>query len=262
VYLGSRNRERGEAAIEEVKPYANQKDGASVELVLLDVSNDESVQDAADQLKRKGVVLSALVNNAGTAAGFGHGDKVTDFDTMNVNLMGTKRCVDAFLDLLDPNGSRIVNVSSGSGPLYVKSQPVERQKKLCNPDITWDEILEFYHRGVPPEDPAHGKMGLDHYGLSKALLNAYTVLLARELAPRKVLAFSLSPGFIATQLTAMWPGGKPVEQGTISIKHCLFDVKDPQQSGWFFGSDAQRSPPHFLRNPGEPPFDGVMDWGK
>jgi carbonyl reductase 1 len=263
VYLGSRNKERGEAAVQEVKQVAGEQ--ANVELVVLDVSSDESVHDAARQLRANGVTLTALVNNAGTGAGLGHGDHVTHDDTFNVNLLGTKRCVDAFLDLMVVDGTaKIINVSSGSGPLYVQLQPIDRQKKLCNPHITWEEILEEWQRGVPLDDPAHGKIGLDHYGLSKALLNSYTMLLAKQLATsqrhKNVLVFSLSPGYIATQLTSCWPGGKPVDEGTIAIKHCLFQANDPAQSGWFFGSDAQRSPLHYLRNPGEPAFDGVMTW--
>ena len=277
VYLGSRNKERGEAAVQEVKHVAG--DQAKIELIVLDVSSDESVQDAARQLHAKGVTLTALVNNAGTGAGLGHGDHITDDDTLNVNLRGTKRCVDAFLDLFvtvaaaaavdgGKTAAKIINVSSGSGPLYVQAQPIERQKKLCHPDITWEEILQECHRGVPLDDPAHGKTGLGYYGLSKALLNSYTVLLAKQLAlsdrHKNVLVFSVSPGYIATQLTSRWGGGKPVDQGTISIKHCLFEANDPVQSGWFFGSDAQRSPLHYLRNPGEPAYHddggGVIEW--
>lgn len=251
--LGSRSVEKGEKALKEVKDYAGA--GAQVELLQIDVSKDDSVKDAAERVKAKGITLSAIVNNAGT--GLGHG---TSGDTvMNVNFMGPKRVVDAFESLLDPAGSRIVNVGSGSGPNYVVKQSVERQKKLCSSDITWEEIKAEFDRGVPEDDPAHGDMGTDHYGLSKALLSCYTMMLARELASKNVLAFCLSPGYIDTAMTASWPGGKPPEQGTVSIRHCLFQAtKD--ETGWFYGSDGKRSPLHFLRNPGEPVFDGVIDW--
>jgi NAD(P)-dependent dehydrogenase (short-subunit alcohol dehydrogenase family) len=102
-------------------------------------------------------------------------------------------------------------------------------------------------------------MGTDHYGLSKALLSDYTLLLARELASKNVLAFCLSPGYIDTAITAGWAGGKPPEEGTVAIRRCLFEA-GKEESGWFFGSDGKRSPMHFLRNPGEPVFDGVVDW--
>ena len=28
-------------------------------------------------------------------------------------------------------------------------------------------------------------------------------------------------------------------------------------NGWYYGSDGLRSPLHYMRNPGEPPWDGV-----
>lgn len=50
---------------------------------------------------------------------------------------------------------------------------------------------------------------------------------------------------------------KTPEEGTLAIKHCLFTA-GPEASGWYLGSDAVRSPLHYMRNPGEPPFDGVQ----
>ena len=252
VFLGSRSVDKGEIAVKEVKKHAGAD--ANVELLPIDVGNDDSVQKAAAALKEKGVILTAIVNNAG--AGLAHG--VSEETIMNVNLMGPKRVVDSFQGLLDPAGSKIVNVGSGAGPMYVKTQPIERQKKLCNPDVTWEEIKADYDRGVPPDDPANG--GIASYGLSKALLSDYTMLLARELATKNVLAYCLSPGYIDTNIVSGFGGNKtPVEEGTVSIRYCLFEA-GKEETGWFFGSDAKRSPLHFLRNPGEPVFDGVADW--
>eukprot|EP00980_Cylindrotheca_fusiformis_P001878 scaffold429_cov114-Cylindrotheca_fusiformis.AAC.5 len=242
---------KGRSSYDRSQSYAGAD--AKVELLRIDVEDEDSIQEAAAKLKDKGVTLTGIVNNAGT--GLGHGS--TGEKIMNVNLMGPKRVVDNFQDLLDPAGSRIVNVGSGAGPMYVKKQPVDRQKKLCSSNITWEEIKAEYDRGVPKDDPAHGDMA--HYGLSKALLAAYTMVLARAMAPKNVLAFCVTPGFINTAMTAGFGASKTPEDGTVSIRHCLFQAKK-EESGWFFGSDAKRSPLHFLRNPGEPVFDGHIDW--
>ena len=42
------------------------------------------------------------------------------------------------------------------------------------------------------------------------------------------------------------------EQGTVSLRHCLF--KELKGNGFYYGSDAVRSPLHVLRNPGEDAF--------
>ena len=87
------------------------------------------------------------------------------------------------------------------------------------------------------------------YGLSKACLTAYTVILAKQ---HPNLAINCcSPGFINTDLTAGHGATKPPEEGTVAIKHLLLG------DGWYLGSDAQRSPLHYTRDPGDPPYDGA-----
>merc|ERR1711879_160191 len=93
------------------------------------------------------------------------------------------------------------------------------------------------------------------YGLSKALLTNYTSLLAKENSSLKINC--CSPGFIDTKLVPKgWGASKPPDQGTVAIKHLLF--ADLQGNGWYYGSDGVRSPLHFMRNPGEPAYDGVV----
>jgi carbonyl reductase 1 len=263
VFLGSRNAEKGKQAVADVKSFCGhnnkQDDGDDVvELVVIDVANDESVNAAAKSLQEKGVTLSAIVNNAGT--GLAHG--VTDSDVINVNLYGPKRVVDAFAPLLDPTGSKIINTGSGAGPMYVDSQTSSKRKKtLCNPDITWEEIDAMAKAGCSPDDPVNssGWIGIGPYGLSKALLYCYTMYTARTMADKNVISLCLTPGFIATKIVPsdMHSNAKPVEEGTVSLKHCLFNTT-MENNGWFYGSDAKRSPPHVLRNPGEPVFDGNL----
>jgi len=245
VLLGARNAERGEAAVKAVKEHAG-SDSAPVELVLMDVGSDESVQSAAASLTAKGIKLDAIVNNAGR--GFMHEAKPSEI--VNVNLMGPKRVVESFLPLLSGDDPRIVNVGSGAGPLYVREQARDLQKILCSPEVTWEQIEKIRDTGLP----ADGQGG---YGLSKSLLMCYTMSCVKTYP--NVSHFCVTPGFIDTAMTAGFGASKKPEEGTVSIRHALFEAKK-EQSGWFFGSDGQRSPLHFMRNPGEPAFDGVYPW--
>lgn len=240
-----------------VKEVLDQAPGASVELVQIDVSSDESVKAAADSLGKKGIKLNAVVNNAGR--GLSHGATVEE--VVNVNAMGPKRVVDAFLPLLTPGDdgfARIVNVGSGAGPMYLAKQEDERKKMFCDPNVTLDEWTKLYNDGLTETDKGDEMAG---YGFSKALLALYTLYTARTYAEKKILSLCLSPGYIATSMTKNWGGGKSPEEGTISLRHCLFKTS-AENNGWFYGSDAERSPLHFLRNPGEPSFDGVYPWDK
>lgn len=234
VFLTARTPAKGEAAVAEI-----QKLGGSVEFVPLDVTKDESVLAAAETIKSKlqtdSSSLYGVVNNAGIGLNTGYGD------IMDTNLFGTKRVCEAFLDMIDQEKGRIVNFGSGSGPMYVSGCSREDQKVLCEPStVTWEWIEN------------HSK-GSGDYGKSKALLACYTGFFARE--HPNILSSAVSPGFINTQMTEGWGATKSPDEATVSVMKCLFD--ELKGNGYYYGSDGLRSPYHFMRNPGEPEYDGV-----
>ena len=251
VYLGSRNEGRGSAAVADIVKGAPE---AKVELVVCDVSSDESVAAAAADVKARlaadGATLYGIVNNAGT--GLAHG--VTAEQMLNTNLYGPKRVTEAFLPLLAPQGSRIVHVGSGGGPGWIKKAGAfdsDKAKTLMNWDVTWADI-----EGVVEAERAAGlEEGFGTYGFSKACLTAYGQSLAKQYP--NILTSTCTPGYIDTNMTKGFGATKPPEEGTVSIRHCLFQDWGGG-NGWYFGSDAERSPLHFMRNPGEPVYDGKL----
>eukprot|EP00467_Chlorarachnion_reptans_P005567 CAMPEP_0114499110 /NCGR_PEP_ID=MMETSP0109-20121206/7236_1 /TAXON_ID=29199 /ORGANISM="Chlorarachnion reptans, Strain CCCM449" /LENGTH=282 /DNA_ID=CAMNT_0001676643 /DNA_START=18 /DNA_END=866 /DNA_ORIENTATION=- len=248
VYLCSRNEDKGKAAVAEILKASPE---AKLELVVMDVGKDESVKAAAKKLE--GTTFYAVVNNAGT--GFAHG--ATSDAILNVNLHGPKRVCDAFLPMLDQKEGRIVNVSSGAASSYVKGSmgstkmgkaSAEEKKPLTSFDVTWEQILSC----VEAEKKASGGKidGLSVYGLSKAGLTAYTMMLAKKYP--NIVSSSCTPGFIATKMTKGFNAKLTPEQGTVSIRHCLFAKLGG--NGWYFGSDAKRSPLDKGRDPGDPEY--------
>jgi len=260
VYLGSRSEERG-AAAKQVLVDGNASWAERIEVLPLDVADDASVKAAA---RRVGAALGdgklyGVVNNAGIGLG---GESMRT--VLNVNTYGPKRVVDAFLPLVEPEG-RIVNVASASGPMFVAACREDRQRQLTDPEVTWEaiealmkECLAIDEEGGDFAAAGFGKGNA--YGLSKACLNAYTILLAREHPAMTINA--CTPGYIATDLTLPRAGGadpsslgmKPPQEGTKATLHLL--LGDPGGSGWYFGSDAQRSPLDRYRSPGDPPYTG------
>lgn len=246
VFLGARSAEKGEAAVKDI---LSAVPGANVEFVPCDVSSDDSVKAAASMVKEMidPLKLYAIVNNAGT--GLGHGN--TSAIVLNTNLYGTKRVCDAFLPLLCPKQGRVVNVGSGGGPGYVgRVGDVEAQKMLCGfgSDLTWEWIDSHAKSALNSSEDTNGG-----YGLSKALVTCYTMILARE--HPNIISSAITPGFIKTRMTANYGATKLPAEGIVSIMHCLFETLDG--NGWYYGSDAIRSPLHFMRNPGEPEYDGM-----
>ncbi len=260
VFLGSRSRKRGEAARDEL--VADHPDWADrIEVLELDVGSDESVTAVTEHLREHHGPLYGVVNNAGIGRGNGLEN------VLNVNIRGPRRVCEACVPLLS-EGGRIVNVSSASGPNFVKTCSDARKKTLTSPDVSWGEIEEIMDEALEIERADSGDYqaaGLgdgDPYGLSKACLNAYTISLARRHPELTVNA--CTPGFIETDMTrpylegsdktAQEMGMKSPAEGTRAQMHLLFG--DVGGSGWYFGSDAERSPLDRYRSPGDPPYTG------
>ena len=246
VFLCSRDLGRGQEAIASLALPAEAAKRCS--LVQLDATSDDSVAAAASTVAAAlgGEKLYAIVNNAGVGLQSTGGPELV----IDTNLRGPRRVVDAFLPLLQPQGGRIVNVGSGSGPSFVKNLgETDAARRMIATPRSWQEIEELValHLGSPADTNGG-------YGVSKALLASYTQMLAEQ-HPGLICA-TCSPGFINTKLTAGFGATKTPDEGTVAIKQLLFQV-GPEASGQYFGSDAVRSPLHYMRNPGEPAYDGA-----
>lgn len=264
VYVGAREPLRGRAAIDAL--VAREPAWAARLAVLpLDVSSEASCAAAATAV---GVPLYGFVCNAGVWGRNAH----------DTNVRGVKRCLDAFAPLLGPS-TRVVNVSSGSAPMFVAACAPTRAAALTAPaGMSWGQVEavadEFAAAAAAadggdggaalaaagfPADPA--AVASNAYGLSKALLNAYTAALAHD-TPWRVNA--CTPGFIDTDLvrahfeaqgkTAREAGAQPPAAGVRATAFLLFG--EPAGRGWFFGSDGLRSPLDRYRSPGTPAFEG------
>ena len=264
VFLGSRNVDRGNQAKEKLTA-ENSEWSSRIEVLELDVGSDDSVAAAAQkvtqQLSNETSPLYGIVNNAGIGL---HADTLRD--TLNVNMLGQKRICEAFLPLLAKDGGRVVNITSASGPSFVSNCSADKQSFFKNADVTWDALQALIDDSLSMDGnpDAYASAGLSDgrpYGLSKALANSYTMLLARENPSLHVNA--CTPGYIATDMTyesvtgGRTPeelGMKPPEEGVHSTMHLLFGK--PEGNGWYYGSDAKRSPVDRYRSPGTPAYAG------
>ncbi len=264
VFLGSRDADRGRAAAASLTK-AHPDWNARIEVVALDVSDDRSVDAAAQQIGRSAGVerLYGIVNNAGIGSGRG----ASLAEVLQVNTLGVHRVCEAFLPLLDPSRGRIVNVTSAAGPSFVATCSPERQRFLLDDQMTWPRLERFIDECIAmgADKAAFAAKGLgdgEAYGLSKALTNTYTLLLAREHPALRINA--CTPGFIETDMTRGYAesqgkspadvGMKPPSAGARAPMHLLFG--ELEGNGRYYGSDAQRSPLDRYRSPGSPPYTG------
>ena len=103
IFLGSRNRKRGEIAIEQTIIELGESVKSRVEVLDLDVTSDKSIQDAVVSVQKllgeTGESLYGLVNNAG---GFEEG--MSGQNIIDLNMYGVYRVTEAFLPLIEEKG--------------------------------------------------------------------------------------------------------------------------------------------------------------
>jgi NAD(P)-dependent dehydrogenase (short-subunit alcohol dehydrogenase family) len=212
ILLAARDPERGGPAAAHLR----EETGGSVRFVPLDVTSPGSIANLARRLREDASRLDALVNNAGV-----YGERRGPAGarrTIETNFFGPLRVTEALLPVLH-DGATVTNVTSELGALANLSDP--RRRELTDPGLTRERLASLMEDCVATG--AKG-WGTDAYGVSKAALNALTRILARELAPRRILVNSTCPGWVRTDM-----GGRhaprSVKEGAASV---LFGVTLPE----------------------------------
>jgi NAD(P)-dependent dehydrogenase (short-subunit alcohol dehydrogenase family) len=184
-----------------------------VQSAALDVASPAGVGAFAQRMQAE-PLIDALVNNAGTTF-TGFNAKVAR-DTLEINYRGAVRVTDALFSRLAPSAN-VVMVSSGMGELSNLS-PALRQR-LLEPGLTRADIertAEEFLSAVSRGAPAEAGFPSNAYSVSKALLNAFTRVLARELEGTGRRVNSVCPGWVRTRMGGS-AAPRSIEQGKSGI---------------------------------------------
>ena len=179
VYIGARNEVLGKKAAAEL----------GAEFVKLDVTKDDSVGAAVEQILKNEGHLDVLINNAGISGGFAKVEDIT-VETMRhvyeTNVFAIVRVSNAFVPLLRKSEAPvIVNVTSGLGSFGMVTNP---------------ETVE-------------SKVNALAYSSSKSAVTMLTVQYAKGMPDIRVNA--ADPGATKTDLTGF--GNQTVTEGTDAI---------------------------------------------
>jgi NAD(P)-dependent dehydrogenase (short-subunit alcohol dehydrogenase family) len=175
VILGSRDEDKGEAAAEELRSMETIK--GTVSSMQIDVTDDDSVDAAAQTLASEWGRLDILVNNAGIVSMASPPTRETFRKILETNLVGALSVTEAFLPLLrkaEHKPPRLIFVTSSTGSITHASNP---------------------------ESPLHTS-GAVEYRSSKAGLNMLMALYHVRLKTEGFLVFGVDPGLCATNFTS------------------------------------------------------------
>lgn len=196
VVLTARDPQKGERACRTLRG-----EGLEVLFHPLDVTDDDSVREAAAFVERELGRVDALINNAAIA--IDRHELIQDVrldlfrQTFETNFYGPLRVSQAFLPLMKRRGyGRIVNVSSGRGSFA----------KLA--------------------------AGGPCYRISKTALNALTKILADELQGTDILVNAMTPGWVRTQLGGMKAARSTEEGAETAVWLAMLPAGSP--TGRFF----------------------------
>jgi len=204
VLLGARDRKRGEQAEADLRGHR-----LSVQFIPLDVTDQQSVDQAAAQVEQQYGRLDILVNNAGIALDWvppSELDPEILKKTYETNVFGTFRVTKAMLPLLKKSKSgRIVNMSSALGSLTL---------------------------AAASGGPFQGANYLMAYCSSKSALNAMTIALAKDLKNARIKVNAANPGYVATDMNDN-KGVRTVEQGAATPVRLALLPDDGPTGGCF-----------------------------
>lgn len=225
VILTSRREAEGREAAARLRG-----EGLDVLSFPLDVASSESITALRKEAEQAWKRLDVLVNNAGVAL-HGFNARVAR-TTLDINFFGAVEVTESLLPFI-PRGGRVVMVSSGSGEL--SGLPQALRKKLEDPALTREALRELMRSFV--EDVAagvHTQRGWPSsaYQVSKAGLNAFSRLLAREQEAAGVLVNAVCPGWVRTDMGG--PGAtRSVEEGADTIVWASTLPADGPTGGFF-----------------------------
>ncbi|KAM0471904.1 hypothetical protein ACHAPX_009039 [Trichoderma viride] len=202
VLLGSRDLQRGIDAAKQL-----QEQSLNVEPITIDITSENSIAEAVQQVTSKFGRLDVLVNNAGIClpAERTSAPSLRNFqDTFTVNAFGTTLATEAFIPLLTASSApRVVFVSSSIGSLAL-------------------------HGDYP--------VGLPIYRSSKAALNMIMLHYAFKYKDAGWKVNAACPGFCATNLNG-YSGSDTPQNGALNAVR-LATLGDDGETGTFSNKEG------------------------
>ena len=201
VYLGARDQERGDAAVRSLPVH-----GAKIETLLIDVTDDDSVGQAAEAILRRHGGIDIVISNA--AARMAKGDAFPDIvrGFADTNNGGQRRMTDRFVPTLKDNGAFLA-VASSFGSLT--KLPTELWPRFDTTTASLDDIDRTIAAWVDAVEAgtAAAEGWPEWINIPSKIGQVASIrVLARDLSqdPRNLLVAAVCPGLVDTEASRPW----------------------------------------------------------
>ncbi|KAH8082353.1 hypothetical protein HD553DRAFT_71696 [Filobasidium floriforme] len=205
-----------------------------VEYPKLDITDKTQIQALVDKIKQDQGGVDVLINNAGVNLDDDYSLE-TAKQTLETNYRGTLEMCRSFLPLLkDRQGSRIVNLSSVASQLNHYSPEIQERFRSVKTLEEVQGLADEYLSAVEANKVKESGWGRPQlaYSVSKALMNGFTQVLAKENS--EVLINACCPGWVSSDMGHLI--GKPpksLEEGArVPLNIALKDIGGTTGKYW------------------------------
>eukprot|EP01054_Gregarina_sp_Poly1_P010209 Gregarina_sp_Poly_1__10208@NODE_707_length_6679_cov_285_720357_g534_i0_p2_GENE_NODE_707_length_6679_cov_285_720357_g534_i0NODE_707_length_6679_cov_285_720357_g534_i0_p2_ORF_typecomplete_len420_score45_21adh_short/PF00106_25/2_2e34adh_short_C2/PF13561_6/1_4e23KR/PF08659_10/1_4e09Epimerase/PF01370_21/0_001_NODE_707_length_6679_cov_285_720357_g534_i04191678 len=223
VYVGSRSVSRGIEAVQNLS-----REFQTIPQPLeLDVTVEESVENAVTKIKQEHGAVDALVLNAGIAfqRNASESPGVQYSETFGVNYFGVRRCLRLFMPIMKPSGRVVVQSSIGGFMGWEKTSPANRERLLNVTDVKeLDDIANQLLELAKKDEVVAAGWEEHSYFVSKLLVTKLAQLEAKriQLQHPGLLINSCCPGWCKSDMAGWERPPKTAEEGAeIPFLLCL-----------------------------------------
>ncbi|KAJ4408583.1 hypothetical protein N0V91_003235 [Didymella pomorum] len=229
----------------------------------LDITSQSSIRSFFGSAVQEKGSIDILINNAAVCHDH-HETCDLAAETVWTNYGGARDMCEAFSTqpTLRP-GARIVNVTSGYNNLLTYGPAVQKAFREANDTDALDKLAASYvdsvRRGPDAQEKDGWGSGARSYKVSKALINALTIILARH---ERVLVNCCCPGWCATEMGAqhknLKPPKTPEEGARVPVRLAIGDLGPRGDESGGLGKESDEVTGHFFEN------ENIMvpGWGK
>ncbi|EGR33176.1 hypothetical protein IMG5_060150 [Ichthyophthirius multifiliis] len=214
IIMACRSLERGNEARKQLLQLQPE---AMVDVLQLDISNEQSINNFIIQIGQKYGTIDILLNNSGIAFKGDQLDGEVVRQTFQTNFYGTVYLSEQMIPLINQKGKILIIGSSLGKTIHLKNENLKKQFKDQN--LTKDGLFQLakqFQENVDNNTYIQNGWPKNAYGMSKLCINTYANLLSNYdvIKQKQILVFSCCPGWVRTDMTGQ-QATRSIQEGSV-----------------------------------------------